>query len=311
MKRGVPVTIHLIDASPYIFRAFHSLPKSLTDPQGRMVNAVYGFASFLVKYLVDERPTHAGVAFDQNLNSSFRNELLATYKATRHDTPAELEQQLPLCLEVAQALGLATFIDPDYEADDLIASIIERTRTAGRGYVVVTVDKDLSQLVGDDVTLYDPGKSVRLDADGVRRKYGVRPDQITDWVALAGDSVDNIPGVAGIGPSTAADLLNRYGSLEGVYANLDDLRKRGLRARSMAMQLAKEVQNAGLSKRLATLASDAPVQVSLRRLAYGGVDEESLKPLFTRLIISSPGWRRGCRDAQTFNAAIAPRAPRG
>src|SRR5947209_10283770 len=141
-------TIHLIDASPYIFRAFYALPQSIRDRDGQPANAIYGFASFLVKYLTDARPTHVAVAFDQNLNSSFRNRTLAAYKATRPAPPAALESQLATCLEAARALGVAAFIDPDYEADDLISTLVARLDRRDRRCVVVSVDKDLAQLVG-------------------------------------------------------------------------------------------------------------------------------------------------------------------
>ena len=280
----MPATVHLIDASPYIFRAHFALPASIRDPAGVQVNAVYGFASFLVKYLLDERPSHVGVAFDQNLNSSFRNASFPMYKARRVPVPSELERQLGTCEEIAGALGLATFIDPDYEADDLIATIVDRTAASGAHYVLVSVDKDLAQLVGPRVTLCDPAKGVRLDPAGVQAKFGVAPGQITDLLALAGDSVDNIPGVQGIGPKTAAELLQRYGSLEDIYANLQDLRRSSMRgARGIAGRLEQEVAMAGLSKQLATVSLAAPVHVTLDDLAYRGPHESRLDALCARL----------------------------
>jgi 5'-3' exonuclease len=278
------ITIHLIDASPYIFRAFYALPRSIRDRDGQPANAIYGFASFLVKYLTDARPTHVAVAFDQNLNSSFRNQTLAAYKATRPAPPAELESQLATCLEAARALGVAAFIDPDYEADDLIATLVARLDRRDRRFVVVSVDKDLAQLVGERVQLCDPGRSVRLDAAGVHARYGVHPHQIVDWLALAGDAVDNIPGVPGIGPKTAADLLRRYGSLEAVYREVESLRRSTQRgARGLAARLETHVETAALSRQMATLSRDAPVRADLRTLRYTGIDEDRARDLFARL----------------------------
>lgn len=277
-------TIHLIDASPYIFRAFHSLPSSIRDKEGKPANAIYGFTSFLIKYLAEEKPTHIGVTFDQNFNRSFRNKFYPPYKAHRPDAPAEIEAQNRPCLEVASAMGMAVFIDPDYEADDLIATIIDQTATTGSDYVIVTSDKDLSQLVDDHVTVYDFAKHARLDASAVEAKFGVRPDQITDFLGLAGDAVDNIPGVRGIGPKTAAQLLRRYGSLEGIYENLSAMeasRARG--AGTTAAKLTADVTHAGLSKRLATVARDAPIRTSLEELEYRGPDETLAAALFDRL----------------------------
>lgn len=277
-------TIHLIDASPYIFRAFFALPKTIRAPEGTLVNAVYGFASFLVKYLTDARPTHIAIAFDQNLSGSFRNEMLASYKAARRLPPAELEAQVPTCVEMAHALGLATYIDPDYEADDLIATLIHRLARRGRDFLIASVDKDLAQLVGPQVKLHDPGRFEALDGAGVEARYGVRPDQITDWLALAGDAVDNIPGVPGIGPKTAAVLLRQFGSLEGLYGRIAELRSGTTRGgRSIAAKLESNVALAGLSKQMATLVDDVPLQVALDGVRYRGIREPDLRALLTRL----------------------------
>jgi len=280
----VVTTIHLIDASPYIFRAFFALPKTIRAPDGTIVNAVYGFASFVVKYLTDWRPTHIAIAFDQNLTGSFRNEMLAGYKAARREPPAELESQVSACVEMAQALGVATHIDPDYEADDLIATLIHRLGRSGREFLIASVDKDLAQLVGPRVKLHDPGRFAPLDAQGVQTKYGVRPEQITDWLALAGDPVDSIPGVRGIGPKTAATLLERYGSLEAIYARIGELRgSRERGARSIAARLEANVALAGLSKQMATLVRDVPLRTSLAALRYSGIREPELEGLLARL----------------------------
>ncbi len=277
-------TVHLIDASPYIFRAFHSLPSSIKDPGGNPVNAIYGFTAFLIKYLAEEKPTHMAVTFDKNFNRSFRNKIYPQYKAHRPDAPAEIEAQNVPCLEVAEAMGMAVFIDPDYEADDLIATIIEQTSESGCHYVVVTSDKDLCQLVDDRITIYDFAKHTRLDAKAVEAKFGVRPDQITDFLGLAGDAVDNIPGVRGIGPKTAAQLLQKYGSLEGIYENLPAmLASRARGAGSTAAKLAADVKLAGLSKRLATVARDAPIRTTLAELEYKGPDEARAAAMFEKL----------------------------
>src|SRR5512146_377364 len=137
-------TVHLIDASPYLFRSWFTLPKSIVDTEGRPVNAVYGFTSFLAKYLADEKPTHIGIAFDRNFNQSFRNSYYPDYKAHREASPPELEAQVDPCVEVAEAIGISTFIDDQYEADDLIATVIDRTSRSGANYVIVSVDKDLA-----------------------------------------------------------------------------------------------------------------------------------------------------------------------
>jgi DNA polymerase-1 len=280
-----PVTVHLVDASPYIFRAHFSLPSSLKDPRGARAGAIYGFAGFLLKLIADDRPTHLGVAFDRDLTGSFfRNQLYADYKSQRAAPPAELVAQLAGCEEMATVLGAATFIHDHYEADDLIATLCGQLTAAGHSVVVVTSDKDFAQLVGDRVQLYDFGKKVRYDAAAVAAAFGVRPDQIVDLLALAGDPVDNIPGVSGIGRKSAAELLAAYKSLADLYARLEELRTSRLRgAKTLYGKLRDGRASAFLSRRLATLAGDAPVRADLERLAYRGADHAAAAALFERL----------------------------
>src|SRR3954452_21730541 len=164
----------MVDASPYIFRAHFSLPSSIRTPDGSPAAASYGFTSFLLKLIADEKPTHLAVAFDRSLNSSFRNEIYPAYKEQRVRPPPDLAAQLDACEEIAAALGAATFIDDRYEADDLIGALCTPLEKDGHGAVIVTSDKDLSQLVNDRVTLLDFGKGLRLDAAAVFEKFGVR-----------------------------------------------------------------------------------------------------------------------------------------
>ena len=285
-------SVYLIDASPYIFRAYFSLPDSLRDPEGRPVQAVYGFASFLLKLIADERPSHLGVTFDRSLNTSFRNDFYPAYKAQRPLPPPELEAQLTACEEMAAALGAATFVDLVYEADDLIATLCERlAEESGERQarvVVVTSDKDLAQLVDERTSLYDFGKGVRMAAPEVQEKFGVRPDQVADLLGLAGDTVDNIPGVRGIGKKTAADPLARFEHLELLYERLEEVRQnpaiRGGKALYEKLKEAKEI--AFLSKRLATVARDAPLPEgfdSLAGLEYQGADRAAVEALCLRL----------------------------
>lgn len=277
-------TIHLLDASPYLFRAFFSVPKSIVDGEGKPANAVYGFASFLAKYIADERPTHIAVAFDRHFNGSFRNDFYPEYKAHRDASPPELDAQVDPALEATEAMGVSTFIDERYEADDLIATVLDRLGDATR-FVIVSSDKDLTQLVSDRVTLVDPARNLRFDRKAVEEKFGVRPDQMTDFLGLAGDAVDNIPGVRGIGPKTAAQLLQRHGSIEGIYAHVPEMRKsRSKSDLSLAAKLETDVALAGMSKRLATVSTEAPIgEVTIDALRYRGTDDARLRALFAKL----------------------------
>ncbi len=280
-------TVYLVDASPYIFRGHFSLPSSIKTPDGRPAAASYGFTSFLLKLIADEKPTHLAVTFDRHLSSSFRNDFYPDYKAQRGAPPPELEAQLPICEEIAAALGAATFVDDRYEADDLIGALCARLEKGGHGAVIVTSDKDLAQLVNDRTSLLDFAKGLRLDAAAVVEKFGVRPDQITDYLGLAGDTVDNIPGVKGIGGKSAAELLARFGHLEDLYARLDELPGlassiRG--AKSLHGKLVASRDLAFLSKQLATVAREVPgVKATLGDLEFRGADRARVGELFERL----------------------------
>lgn len=277
-------TVYLVDASPYVFRAFFALPDSITGPDGEPVNAVYGFASFLLKLMEQESPTHLGVAFDGSLTTSFRNELYPEYKAQRDPPPPELEAQLDACRETADALGTATFIDDRYEADDILGALWRRARREGFRVVVVTSDKDLAQLVDEDTELLDFARDTRYDVAAVEEKFGVRPAQIPDYLGLAGDSVDNIPGIAGVGPKTAQALLARFDSLEDALDRLDDVAELSVRgAGSLARKLDEQRDTALLSKRLATVALDAPYDVSPSELIWDGAHRDRVDAVFDRL----------------------------
>lgn len=277
-------TVYLLDASPYVFRAYFSLPDSIRDEGGRPVHAIYGFGSFLVKLLADESPSHLAVAFDGSLTTSFRNELYPAYKAQREPPPPTLEAQLDDCRAMAGALGLATFVDDRYEADDILAALCRELREEGHHAVVVTSDKDLAQLVDGGVELWDYAADVRYDAAAVEEKFGVRPEQIPDFLGLAGDSVDNIPGVAGVGKKTATALLAHFDRLEDALARLDEVAGLPMRgARSLAAKLERERETALLSKRLATVAWDAPFTASLDELAWQGAHRARVEALFDRL----------------------------
>jgi 5'-3' exonuclease len=263
--------VHLIDASPYIFRAWFSLPE-MTDPQGRPVSAVRGFAEFLLRYLVEQAPSHLACTFDESLTTSFRNDLYPPYKAQRELPPPELEAQLAGCQAVARALHVPVFSDDRYEADDLIATLARPAVEAGARVVVVSSDKDLAQLVGPRLELFDFAKDTRLGPDGVKAKFGVTPGQIPDYLGLAGDAVDNIPGVKGVGAKTAVALLDAFADLDELYASLERVAQVEVRgARTLAAKLEACRELAFLSRELATVAYDAPAQATLEQLRWEGV----------------------------------------
>ena len=277
-------TIHLVDASPFIFRAFFSLPEDMASPGGELTNAVYGFASFLLKLIADENVTHLGLTYDRSLNSSFRNDFFPEYKANRALPPPDLEAQIDRCVEIGEALGAAVFIDERYEADDLIAALVDELEPDGHRIVIVTSDKDLAQLVTERVSLFDFARDERYDDAAVVAKFGVRPDQIRDYLGLAGDSVDNIPGVRGVGKKTAAALLEAYDDLEAIYADLDGVATLPIRgARRVQQKLSEAREEAFLSRRLATVAIEAPARASIDDLEWQGVPRSRFHALCDEL----------------------------
>lgn len=281
--------VHLFDGHVYIFRAYHSLP-SMTAANGMPCNAAYGFANTLIRYVTEHAPSHAGVCFDAAM-TSFRNELEPEYKAQRGETPDDLEQQFELCHEISLALGFATYEVDDYEADDLLGAISDEVLRRRGSARVLTTDKDLCQLVREDgrVVVHDLAKGRTLDADGVREKFGVSPSQIPDYLGLVGDTIDNLPGVPGIGAKSAAAVLQTFETIEDVPPNFAEWGQVTVRgARRMAERIAEHRDRALKTKSLATVLRKVPgIEPRLSELAYRGADRERTEELFERL-----GWNR-------------------
>lgn len=271
----------LVDASVYVFRAWFSLPATMTDPAGRPVNAFYGFARFLLELLATERPSAIACAFDESLTTSFRNEFYPAYKANREPAPEELKRQFALCRRLCQALGVLELADPRFEADDLIGSLMSRHRDAFAGFAILTRDKDLAQLLGPDDLFWDYAGDLRLDAAGVERRFGLPPERIAELLALTGDAVDNIPGVPGIGPKTAATLLSHFDGLDALMSRLEELPASGLRgARRLAGLLAEHRETVALARRLTVISTDAPVPEDPAALQRTEPDHDALAALF-------------------------------
>ncbi|MDH3626199.1 MAG: DNA polymerase I [Acidobacteriota bacterium] len=214
-----PKTLTLIDGTAQIFRAYFAI-RGLTGPNGQPTNALYGFTTMLRKMLKDGNPTEVAVAFDLP-GPTFRHERFPQYKANRPPAPEDLIVQIPRVGEICEALGVQLLQLEGYEADDIIATLARQGTAEGRRVVIVSSDKDLMQLVNDDVTMFDPGKDRRLDPAGVTNAFGVPPDQVLEVLALMGDSVDNIPGVPGVGEKTALEMIRTHGSLESVIERAD------------------------------------------------------------------------------------------
>jgi len=253
---GPPLRLWMIDASAYIFRAYHALPPLTRKSDGLPVGAVQGYSNMLWKLLQDMKgpdgPTHLVAIFDHS-EKTFRNALYDQYKAHRPPAPEDLVPQFPLVREATAAFGVHCVELPGYEADDLIATYACRARDAGGEAVIVSSDKDLMQLIGPSVVMWDPMKDRRLAEPEVFEKFGVGPDKMIDLQALIGDSVDNVPGAPGIGPKTAAQLLDEYGDLDTLLARAGEIKQP--KRRETLINFADQIR---LSRELVRLTCDAP-----------------------------------------------------
>ncbi len=230
----------------YVFRSFFGM-RSMSAPDGTPINAVFGLGMTLQKMLVDHQPTMVACCFDAGAKT-FRNDLYPAYKANRGAPPEDLVPQFDLCRELVEKMGFATAMTRGFEADDLIATMTVRLRAAGHEVVIVTGDKDLAQLLGPGVRIYNLAKNEWWDEAGVPDRMGVRASQIIDYLALTGDAVDNIPGVRGVGPKAATALLAEFPNLEAIYANLDQVESLAVRgAKSLRKKLEDDHSNALLS----------------------------------------------------------------
>ncbi len=277
-------SVYLVDASIYVFRAWHSIPSDFTDVDGHPVNAVHGFTRFLLDLLERAKPTHAAICFDESLSSSFRNGIYPEYKANRELPPAELVRQFVYCREVAAALGLTVLTDTSFEADDLIGSAVSVLKGLECGAVIVSADKDFGQLIDDSIEQWDFSRDQRWNAQGIKQRLGVHPEQVADFLALMGDAVDNIPGIPGIGAKTAAILLAHFGTLDALLARSDEvafLRMRG--AATASQKLREHAALARLSRQLTGIALDAPVPLDLQGYDRRSPDDEAIGRLFDRL----------------------------
>ncbi len=261
--------VYHIDASYFIFRAYHSMPPDMADADGNATHALYGFARFISDLLEQVRPERIGVAFDQSLRSetSFRNGIYPAYKANRESPPVDLERQFALCREFCRHMGLAEFASAEYEADDIIGTLAARARAAGLRNVLVTRDKDLSQLIRDGDVFWDYSGNARYQYHEIGPRFGAIPELIADFLALTGDAVDNIPGVPGIGKKTAAELFAIFGSLDDLYANLERVAAMKLRgAAAVAARLLAHKDAAYLARRLTGIVCNIPLEFTLDEL---------------------------------------------
>jgi DNA polymerase-1 len=268
---------YLIDGSGYIFRAYYALPPLTRKSDGLPVGAVSGFCSMLFKLLEDsksnenlQKPTHFAVIFDA-ARKTFRNEIYSDYKANRSEAPDDLAPQFEYIRKSVVAFNLPSVDLPNYEADDLIATYVEQILAKGAKVTIVSSDKDLMQLYRKDVRIFDPMKNKFITSEDIVTKFGVGPEKVIDVQSLAGDSSDNVPGVPGIGVKTAAELINKYGTLEKLLDNAQEIKQNKRRE-----TLIENKDKAIISKKLVTLMKDAPVERKLEEFHLKKIDKDKL-----------------------------------
>ena len=273
-------TIYIIDGSAYIYRAYHAIAP-LSNSKGLPTNAVYGFVNMLRKLIKEKQPEYIGVAFDSR-GPVFRHELYKEYKANRPPMPEDLAPQIPYIHSLIKGFNIPLLEEERYEADDIIASLAVQLSAKGHEVVIVSGDKDLLQLVAEKVVMWDPMKDQRMTPETVEKKYGVTIAQLLDYFALIGDSSDNVPGVPGIGPKTAAKLISEYGSLDGIYAAVDAMKKSKMKERLIAHR-----DEAYLSRKLIRLREDLTIAETLEDFRFRQSNEEALGKLYQELEFTS------------------------
>ena len=286
----------LVDGSSYLYRAFFGLPP-LTSPDGEPTGAIYGVTNMLKRLMAEHAPEHVAVVFDAS-GKTFRDELFEDYKANRPPMPDDLRAQVEPLNELVQALGFPMLQISGVEADDVIGTLARRGAELGMPVLISTGDKDMAQLVdGKVITLVNTMTDTYMDRDGVKQKFEVWPEQIIDYLALVGDSSDNIPGVPGIGPKTAAPLLAHFGTLEALYKRLPEVASLSIRgAKQLGAKLEQHKDAAFLSRKLATIRCDVELPLKPDELAMRTPDKALLQELYTRFGFKS--WLRQLNDGE-------------
>lgn len=293
--------LYLVDGSGFIFRAYfamaYSNQGSLTNPEGTPVSAVYGFTNMMLKLLRDYHAPYMAVIFD-TARKNFRNDIYPDYKANRDDPPEDLIPQFPIIRDAVKAFDIPALDKEGYEADDLIATYAKLAKEQGKKVVIVSSDKDLMQLVDNDIRMLDPMKDKWVDRDGVIEKFGLGPEHVVDIQALAGDSTDNVPGVPGIGVKTAVQLLEEFGSLEELLNRADEIKQKGRREKILG-----HIEDAKISKQLVKLDENVPIDVPLDDLKTHDPDKPALAAFLQQHGFNSILKRLGYSSNETQNSA--------
>ncbi len=275
-KKDIRNRFAIIDGSSYIFRAYYAI-RGLSNSKGLPTNAIFGFTNMLIKTIKDLEPEYLVVTFDSKA-PTFRSDIYEKYKANRPPPPPDLEEQIKWIRKILDAWGIKVIEMPGYEADDIIATIVKKLKTKGIESVIVSGDKDLMQLIDDETVMYDSMKDKIYEPQDVVEKFGVKPEQMLDFLAMAGDSIDNIPGIPGVGPKTASSLLKQYGSIEGIYEHIEELKPR------LREKFLEHKEQLSISRELVRLKDDLPVEMdNLEDFRIPEPDRERLREIFMEL----------------------------
>jgi len=279
---------YLIDSSIYIFRAWHVYDDSITDIDGNPTNAVYGFTEFLYQLIQQKKPDFIACAFDAHQTDSYRREIFPDYKANRPPAPEELIVQFKYCRDFCRAAGIAEFGSNRFEADDIIGTLATRLRNEGYDITVVSADKDLTQLVlGEKDAWWDFARGKVLNGKGVEKNFGVKPEQIADMLALAGDKIDNIPGIPGVGYKMASNILQKYQTIESILENIEKFSKMKFRGSARIQNLVDEHQHLlPINKQLTTIVTDAVFDNHKDDIRWNGINEDAFHEISDQLDIS-------------------------
>lgn len=286
---------YLIDSSIYIFRAWHVFDEAITDIDGNASNAIYGFTEFLYQLIEQKQPEFIACAFDAHQTNSYRREIFPEYKANRQPAPAELKAQFHYCREFCRALGIAEFGSNRFEADDIIGTLAHRLRQEGFDITIVSADKDLTQLIlGEHDAWWDFARGNVLNHKGVLKTFGVQPEKIADLLALAGDKVDNIPGIPGVGYKMASNLLSKFEDVDDIIKNIENISKMKFRGSARIQNLVNEHQALlPTNKRLTEIVVDAIFDNHMDSIQWQGIpDKTTLNHLFDQLNVSEQRKRR-------------------
>jgi len=291
---------YLVDSNIYIFRGWHVYPEHMTDSDGNPTNAVYGFTEFLHELIQLEQPEYIACAFDAKQTHSFRREIFPDYKANRPPAPEELKRQFKYCRDFCRAAGIADFSSNRFEADDIIGTLATQLREDGFAITIVSADKDLAQLIKPGDIWWDFARDKIMHYRDVEKNFGVAPELIADLLALSGDTIDNVPGIPGIGYKMASNLLKKYPGVEQIIQNAHRIAEMKFRGSARIQRLVEEHKHLlPMTKLLTTIVTDAEFNGPKRDLRWHGIDQSALQWMFDRLN-AGPGRRERWLRLQAF-----------